>query len=170
MRPEQEPARHVEIGAIDQAPVLGGETLAPYARPGADGRPLHVLPAQAGRTVPYLSYGAGAYMARMVEWIVKSSAEPMELQAVYETDMSEGLKAMALEGHGLAFLPASSVRRDVQAGRLVRAAPPAQFELTMDVRIYRERPEPARHVRPAAQALWAFLQSGAVPSQPLLQA
>ena len=150
--------------------VLGGETLAPYARAGADGRPLHVLPAQAGRTVPYLSYGAGAYMARMVEWIVKSSAEPMELQAVYETDMSEGLKAMALEGHGLAFLPASSVRRDVQAGRLVRAAPPAQFELTMDVRIYRERPEPTRHVRPAAQALWAFLQAGAVPSQPLLQA
>ena len=27
----------------------------------------------------------------------------------------------------------------------------------MEVRIYRERPETARHVKPAVQALWDFL-------------
>jgi hypothetical protein len=31
-------------------------------------------------------------------------------------------------------------------------------ELTMEVRIYRERPEVARHGKPAAQALWDFLR------------
>ena len=61
--------------------------------------------------------------------------------------MAEGLKAMALEGHGLAFLPASSVSKELKARRLVRAAPPGQHELTMEVRIYRERPEVARHVK-----------------------
>ena len=36
--------------------------------------------------------------------------------------MAEGLKAMALEGHGLAFLPASSVRKELR--RAAGAAPP----------------------------------------------
>ena len=61
---------------------------------------------------------------------------------IYETDMAEGLKAMALEGHGLAFLPASSVQEGLRARRLVpRRRRPGVRELTMEVRIYRERPE-----------------------------
>ena len=79
----------------------------------------------------------------------------------YETDMAEGLKARALEGHGLAFLPASSVRQALKSGRLVPAAAPAVGELTMEVRIYRERPEVSRHKQAAAQALWACLQQSA---------
>jgi len=30
----------------------------------------------------------------------------------------------------------------------------------MEVRIYRERPELARHSKPGAQALWEFLREG----------
>jgi DNA-binding transcriptional LysR family regulator len=71
--------------------------------------------------------------------------------------MAEGLKAMALEGHGLAFLPGSSVKKELKGRRLVRAAPPGEWELSMEVRIYRERPEMARHIKPGAQALWDFL-------------
>ena len=137
---------------------LGRETLAPYAKPGHDGSPQFFLPSAHGRPVPYLSYGSAAYLARMVEWIAKTSPEPLTLEAVYETDMSEGIKAMALEGHGLAFLPASTVRKELAAQRLVRASQPGQYELTMEVRIYRERAEQARSVKPAAQALWSFLQ------------
>jgi len=70
---------------------------------------------------------------------------------------------MAIEGHGLAFLPVSSVRKELRARRLVPAAPPGQYELTMEVRIYRERPEQARHAKPVAQALWNFLQSADAP-------
>ena len=82
----------------------------------------------------------------------------MICSTMYETDMAEGLKAMAVEGHGLAFLPASSVRQELRSRRLVAAAPPGVGELTMEVRIYRERTEVARHVKPAAQALWDFLK------------
>ena len=138
---------------------LGDETLAPYARPAPDGQPLLRLPGVPGARVPFLSYAPGAYMARMVDVILKQ-AEPMPLlDTVYETDMAEGLKAMALEGHGLAFLPASSVRKELKGRRLVRATEPGQFELTMDIRIYRERPEVARHTKPHAAALWDFLAS-----------
>lgn len=138
---------------------LGRETLAPYAKADTEGRPLFKLPGSAQAPVPFLSYASGAYMGRLAELIVKQAAQPLCLDAIYETDMAEGLKAMALEGHGLAFLPQSSVRKELKARRLVPAGAPGEFTLTMEVRIYRERPESARHAKPAVQALWDFLGS-----------
>ncbi|MCW5631847.1 MAG: LysR family transcriptional regulator [Rubrivivax sp.] len=152
---------------------LGTETLAPYSKPAtregtraaAEPEPLFRLPpARAGATVPLLAYASGAYMARVVEMILQRADVPLPLDAVYETDMAEGLKAMALEGHGLAFLPESSVRHELRARRLVRASPPGCLESTMDVRIYRERPDGARHAPKAAvQALWEHLGAQRAP-------
>ncbi|MDE1947992.1 MAG: LysR family transcriptional regulator [Burkholderiales bacterium] len=137
---------------------LGRETLAPYAKADAEGQPLFRLPGRPGERVPFLSYASDAYLARLVDLILKQAPQPAALDAIYETDMAEGLKAMALEGHGLAFLPVSSVRQELKARRLLPAAPSGSFELTMEVRIYRERPEVARHSKPVAQSLWEFLQ------------
>jgi DNA-binding transcriptional LysR family regulator len=136
---------------------LGQETLAPYTKADASGQPLFRLPGSPRAPVPLLSYASGAYMARLVEQIIKHAATPPHLDPIYETDMAEGLKAMALEGHGLAFLPASSVRKELRAKRLV-AAGSSDYEITMEVRIYRERPESARHGKPGVQELWDFLQ------------
>jgi len=140
---------------------LGVETLAAYAKADANGEPLFRVPAPPGQNVPFLSYASGAYLGRMVEAITRLAAPPLNLESIYETDMAEGLKAMAIEGHGLAFLPTNSVARELNAGRLVRAAPPGQHELTMEIRIYRERPEVARHAKAGAVALWQFLREGA---------
>ena len=138
---------------------LGAESLGPYSKPDAHGRPLYRLDAPHNERVPFLAYASGAYMARLVDVILKHAPALPMLDEVYETDMGEGLKAMALEGHGLAFLPVSSVRKEIRARRLVAAAPAGTMELTMELRIYRERPEVARHAKPSAQALWAFLES-----------
>jgi LysR family transcriptional regulator, hypochlorite-specific transcription factor HypT len=137
---------------------LGSETLAPYAKADSTGLPLFRLPSPHGMRVPFLSYAAGAYLGRLVEVITKLAPQPLNLDPIYETDMAEGLKAMALEGHGLAFLPASSVKKELKSKRLQRASAPGEHELTMEVRIYRERPETARHTKPGALALWEFLQ------------
>lgn len=136
---------------------LGHERLAAYARADADGQPLFRL-GDGQRPTPLLGFAAGAYMGHMVEAILRQLPQAPALETVYETDMAEGLKAMALEGHGLAFLPASSVRQELASRRLVAAAPPGVGELTMEVRLYRERPALARHVKPAALALWEFLK------------
>ena len=136
---------------------LGTETLAPYAKAGPDGQPLFRLPGLPGDRVPFLSYAAGAYMGRLVDAILKLAGEPLHMEPIYETDMAEGLKAMAMEGHGVAFLPHSSVRKELKSRRLVAAGPAHALSLTMEIRIYRERPQTARHVKPAVQALWDFL-------------
>lgn len=141
---------------------LGHETLAAYAKADSEGQPMFKLCAGAVAT-PLLAYASGAYMGHMVEQILRQMPAVPALETTYETDMAEGLKAMALEGHGLAFLPASSVRQELKSRRLVPAAPPGVGELTMEVRIYRERPAGTRNARAAAQSLWDFLRQGIEP-------
>jgi LysR family transcriptional regulator, hypochlorite-specific transcription factor HypT len=140
---------------------LGHETIAPYAKADDAGQPMFRIPGGPDSRVPFLSYGSGAYLGRLVDLIAKLSPMPLNLEPIYETDMAEGLKAMALEGHGLAFLPGSSVKKELKSKRLVRASAPGACELSMEVRIYRERPEVSRHIKPGAQALWDFLRTSA---------
>ena len=152
---------------------LGEEVMAAYVKPGADGAPLHQLPGRAGHPLPYLGYAPGAYLGQMVELILKQAGTAIHFDRVYETDMAEGLKAMALEGHGIAFLPFSAVKKDLRAKKLVSATPADMkgLQITMEVRVYRERPsvrEPGKSgvhsTRSAAQvpkrnaqALWDYL-------------
>jgi DNA-binding transcriptional LysR family regulator len=136
---------------------LGQELLAPYARANADGEPEFKLPGLPGQPLPYLGYAPGAYLGRMVDQILRQTATPVHLDRVYETDMAEGLKVMALEGHGLAFLPYSAVKKDLRAKKLVSAG--SAMEVTMDIRVYRERPASRDAVKGSAQALWTYLES-----------
>ena len=142
---------------------LGQELLAPYVRPDADGRPLFQLPGRPGQLLPYLGYAPGAYFGRMVDQLLKSSPTAIHFDRVYETDMAEGLKAMALDGHGIAFLPHSAVKKELRAHKLVSPLPVGfeGLEMTMEVRAYRERPGQragAREAQSLVQALWVYLQ------------
>ena len=152
---------------------LGEEVMAPYVKPDANGAPLFQLPGRAGQPLPYLAYAPGAYLGQMVDLILKQSDTAIHFDRVYETDMAEGLKAMALEGHGIAFLPLSAVKKDLRAKKLVSALPPDMkgLQITMEVRAYRERPAAKeagktgihtnRSAGPGpkrnAQALWDYL-------------
>ena len=139
---------------------LGQEVLSPYSKADADGQPLFRLPGRVGQPLPYLGYAPGAYLGRMTELILKESGTAIHLERVYETDMAEGLKAMALEGHGVAFLPHRAVKKDVRARKLVSAEPPDRtgLQIVMDVRAYREKPSAKEAPKGTAQALWAYLQ------------
>jgi LysR family transcriptional regulator, hypochlorite-specific transcription factor HypT len=143
-----------------QMVMLGHELLAPYCKPDAEGEPMFRLPGRAAHPLPYLGYGAGAYLGRIADLIVRQSRTPIHLERVYETDMAEGLRVMALEGHGLAFLPHSAVEKDLRARRLVSAAPAdlPNLEMTMEVRAYRALPGAREPSKGAAQARWDLLQ------------
>jgi len=133
---------------------LGQEVIAPYCKPNERGEPLYALPGSASHPWPYLAYAPGAYLGRVVEWMIKQSGQPVHLDRVYETDMSESLKAMAIAGHGVAFLPASSVQQALRDGQLVSAAPPGQpLQDKLDISLYRERPVGGKGKK-AAQKFW----------------
>ena len=138
---------------------LGEEVLAPYCKPDTEGEPLFKLPGRAGQPLPYLGYAPGAYLGRVTDLILKQSPVAIHLDRVYETDMAEGLKVMALEGHGIAFLPYSAVKKELRSRRLVSAAPPGieNLQMTMDVRAYREKPVVPEAPKGTARALWDYL-------------
>jgi LysR family transcriptional regulator, hypochlorite-specific transcription factor HypT len=138
---------------------LGEEVLAPYCKPDSGGEPMFKLPGRAGQPLAYLGYAPGAYLGRVTDLILKQSATAIHLDRVYETDMAEGLKVMALEGHGVAFLPYSAVKKELRSRRLVSAAPAGMdgLEMTMDVRAYREKPVGKEAPKGTAQALWTYL-------------
>ena len=158
---------------------LGEETIAPYVKPDVNGAPLYKLPGTLSKPLPYLGYAPGAYLGQMVETMLKQTPTAMHFDRIYETDMAEGLKAMALEGHGIAFLPYSAVKKDLRTKKLVSALPAnlKGLEITMEVRAYRERPsgkEAARTLSSAqraqtrapkgsSQALWEYLIAHAAP-------
>ncbi|RJG07184.1 LysR family transcriptional regulator [Noviherbaspirillum cavernae] len=137
---------------------LGSEALRAYARCDRTGKPDLVLPGTARSPLPFLSYTTNAYLARMVELILSDAKRPLHLEKHYETDMAEGLKMMALEGHGVVFLPESAVTREVKQKLLARAdGGRAEWEVDMEIRLYRERPTQQRPGKPVVGRLWDYL-------------
>lgn len=139
--------------------VLGEEILAPFSKANEMGEPVFTLPAHANKPTPYLSYSSGAYLGQVVQYLLRDSKTPIHLERVYETDMAEGLKAMALEGHGIAFLPESAVLKEVRDQKLAQIRLPLDMplEVAIEIRAYREKPQQFRNTNKTADELWNFL-------------
>ncbi len=147
----QQPVR-LDPGLYEHAR-LGTERLAPYSSVDKKGRPRFELPGKPDKPQPYLAYAPNAYLARMAELILSDTGPKTHLHKRYETDMAEGLKVMALEGHGIAFLPDSAVVRELQQNTLALAGPVA-YSLEMEVRIYCSRANRS----PYLAKLWEHIQ------------
>jgi DNA-binding transcriptional LysR family regulator len=137
--------------------LMGREALCAYARCGADGEPEYRLPGRKDAPLPFLSYTTNAYLGRMVDLILADAKPGLHFDKRYETDMAEGLKMMALDGHGIAFLPQSAVTREVAQRQLARASEPGTWEIEMEIRLYRERPSDARPGKQIVASLWNYL-------------
>lgn len=139
--------------------VLGHEVIAPYVQSGADGRAVFNLPGHPARPLPYLGYAPGTYLGGVTDWILKQAGTPVHLDRVYETDMAEGLKVMALEGHGIAFLPRSAVKKEISSGALVEVglSDGHTLAVSMEVRAYREKTGAKQPHKTSAQDLWRHL-------------
>ncbi|MDC8759517.1 LysR substrate-binding domain-containing protein [Janthinobacterium fluminis] len=148
----------LDPGSYDML-VLGREALRAYARCDKARTPDFALPGSAAEPLPFLSYTNNAYLGRMVELILTDARQPLHLATCYETDMAEGLKMMALEGRGVAFLPESAVTRELKQKQLARADGGAPgWEIDMEIRLYRERPSPQRPGKPMVESLWQYLE------------
>jgi DNA-binding transcriptional LysR family regulator len=116
---------------------LGTEHMRPYSQ-FDKGRPKFKLPGTKANPVPFLSFSSGAYLGRLSDTMLTEAMFPQYLATVFETDMAEVIKMMALAGHGVAFLPESAVQQEVRGERLVLAG---DLSIEMEIRLIRERPQ-----------------------------
>ena len=78
--------------------------------------------------------------------------EPVNLEAVYENALAEALKAMAVAGHGLAWLPRSLISGALARGELVPAGD-SFWHVPLTIRLYRCDGE----MTPQVKRVWAAI-------------
>lgn len=117
---------------------LSRDVLIPVSKPGPDGRPLHGLQSGSSRQVNLLSYSADAQLGRMASLAMDTADPPFPVHIVFESSLVEALRAMALEGTGVAWLPGQLIFDDLNHRRLVRAGP-SLLEIPLRVEVFGEQ-------------------------------
>lgn len=104
--------------------------------------------------IPWLTYTSDSYLWRVEEHILAKEKPALPLTAICENPMAESLKAMALEGHGVAWLAESSIRDELADRRLVPFGSD-RLQLRMDIRMYRS----VHNIRPQLMQFWSCAES-----------
>jgi DNA-binding transcriptional LysR family regulator len=131
---------------------LGSEVVMPVSVPNRAGHAAFSLPGAKGKPTPRLGFTATSFFGRVVDRIVSHAGQGSYFVNIYESDLAELLKHMALAGHGLAWLPESCIVRELAEGRLVRAGS-EQWALTLEIRLYRA----INNRKPVLNELWNTL-------------
>ncbi len=124
----------------DQFPyrVIGVDRMIPVSAPDENGDMRYLLPGTAQSPISHLAYPRGVFLGKIVDTIIQGCGVDLHLQASFENPMAEGLKYMAMQGHGIAWLPASSVAQEIDEGRLVTTGD-SMTEAALEIRFYRGR-------------------------------
>lgn len=166
-------------GRLDEAgyPVvrLAEDVLRPVSAPRADGAPLHAIPradtaadaldSASGREaspLPVLAYSDASGLGRIMRALRRGVFEggtvpglPGEVAVVFTAHHAALLKTLVLDGRGVAWLPQSLVADELRAGTLVPAGP-ADWDVPVEIRLYRQRTE----MSDAAEAFWRLASAG----------
>ncbi len=135
---------------------LGEENLAPYSAVNKDGKPVYEWPGKPQRPVPFLAYTSNAYFGRMTDIAMRQGRTSPHLKRIFDTELSEVQRRMVLACNGISFLPGQLVAEDVKARRLVKLD--GGWEVTMQIRAYRERPTIGHPARPQVERLWRWIE------------
>lgn len=139
-------------GQLDTGPFksvrVGDDVLMPVAAADAEGRPRFRL---AEAAVPHLAYSPESALGRIVA--AAQAASPLD--TVFTSHLATVLRAMALDGRGIAWLPRSLIADDLARGTLARAGSAAQ-DAPVEIRLFRAKARQS----PAAEAFWAALTGG----------
>lgn len=135
--------------------VLAQDPLVMVSPLGADGRPLFdpARPADDGGATPYVGYSRDGYFAEVEALLLArhGAAAPM-LNRLAESPTSEVLKRMALTYDALTLLPASCAEDVIAQGQMM-AVGGKDWQMSLDVRLYRLRESRRLPVRKIWQAV-----------------
>lgn len=138
--------------------VLGHDVLRPVCTYGAKGRPLFDITSSA--TLPLLAYGDQSALSfilaptieRLTRFLAQRDARP-GLCTVFTAQHAFLLKALTVEGRGVAWLPESLIADELRAGTLTVAGG-EQWNVPVEVCLYRQKAE----MSAPAEAIWAGIE------------
>jgi DNA-binding transcriptional LysR family regulator len=128
---------------------VGADTLLPVSAPGANGRARHLLSSAGKARVPILDYSSESGIGRVVRALRGAALEQAHAQPVFTAHLASVLKTMALDGRGVAWLPASLIRDELDSGRLMEGGG-REWRIEVEIRLFRGQAVLPR----AAEAFW----------------
>lgn len=131
---------------------VGDDMLVPVSAPAApdNAEPLHALPGSAAAPVAHLAFSSASGMGRIIASTRSRDAPPVWLSSVFTAHLAMVLLTMAKRGRGVAWLPLSLIERDLHTGDLVRSSQGDDWDIPMQIRLYRPRARQSA----AAEAFW----------------
>lgn len=114
---------------------IGVDTLVPVG--GCSMRNGHV-PLGDDTTPTLLDYGPESGLGRIVRAFRKSTDASSETKVSFTSHLATVLKAMALDGRGVAWLPRSLIQDELDAGKLIDLSP-AMVHIPVEVHLFRRR-------------------------------
>jgi LysR family transcriptional regulator, hypochlorite-specific transcription factor HypT len=146
---------HLDAGRYEHMTV-GIDTLMPASKPNTRSVPQFRLPGTKKHPLPLITYPDTSYFGRCQALLLKRQPEAPSLQLHYESDMAEVLKKLVLEGEGIAWVPKSTIKQELDSGELVAAGPQA-WNLQIELRVYRD----SNNRSDFLDTLWHNLRSSA---------
>lgn len=132
---------------------VGSDVLMPVCATNRAKRPRHRLTENGLQTVPLLAYSSESGLGRIVQVLRGRALAAARARPIITAHAATLLKAMALEGRGVAWLPRTIIEDDLHAHRLTPAGPP-DWDIGVDIRLFRNKaPLPA-----AAEAFWSAVR------------
>lgn len=97
---------------------LGSEFIIPVSAPAPDGQAMHG--AQNSEFVKILTFPARSYMGRLMDVSLSQVMRSRSVEIIHESVFLAGVKEMVKAGLGMAWLPLSLIKEDLEQGNLVR--------------------------------------------------
>ena len=148
-------ANVAHLDALEECPVSSDE-MVPVASASFARRARLRDIATAGGPVPFLAYTEFSFSRKLLAPIV--AALGARLEPLCESSLSEGLAALARRGLGVAWLPASTIAKELDSGELVIVGG-AGTRVPLTIKAYRSRG--AR--LPILDSMWSLLGARPAP-------
>lgn len=137
-------------GSEFRCSALARERLVPVCGRDAEGRALYSLPGSPSVPVPWLMFEAASGMGRILSSALSKPLEELYLRNVFSSHLAMVLKALAVEGAGVAWIPESLAADElVPNGRLARAGS-NEWAVEVQIALFRG----ARPLSDVAEQFW----------------
>ena len=116
-----------------------------------EGRVLYSM--DSDKPLDYLAFSSNCLMGKMTERIINNHLKDYELNCIYKNTVTESVKAMALQGMGICWLPRICILAELNRGDLMDIGGES-LSMELDTMLYR----PIQRLSNEAESLWAYLK------------
>ena len=149
-----------ESGVL-QSLKLGQDELVPVCKSSLRADPSYHFPGIAKKPVPFISYMPASAMANLVNHESVAHMGSIYLNTVIETGAVETIKALTLQGFGMAWIPRTAIKQELRLGLLSELGNKSH-RIPFSIELFRS----AANTRPNVIMLWEKLQAGICSTTP----